>query len=172
LKGPSSDGLGALRKSSREWGCGIGSEEGNHPQISPIYADGKDLQTHSIIGLAMEVHRHLGPEFLEGVYQRALAIEFAQRSIPFVREAELPIFYKRERLDCSYRADFVCHGGVIVELKAIRAITGVEEAQLLNYLMATGLERGLILNFGRSSLQFKRLSFSNLRKSAKSADRF
>jgi GxxExxY protein len=107
----------------------------------------------------MEVHRHLGPGFLEAVYQRALAVEFAQRSIPFVHEAELPVFYKGCRLDCSYRADFVCYEGVIVELKAIRAITGVEEAQLLNYLKATGIGRGLILNFGLPRLQFKRLVF-------------
>jgi GxxExxY protein len=80
------------------------------------------------------------------------------------------VYYKRERLPCSYRADFVCYNNVIVELKALKAITSIEEAQLLNYLKATHLERGLLMNFGRQSLEFKRFVFSNLRKSAKSAD--
>ena len=85
-------------------------------------------------------------------------------------EAELPVYYKGERLTCSYRADFVCYDEVIVELKALKAITGVEEAQVLNYLKATGLGRGLLLNFGCPRLEFKRLVFSHLRTSAESAD--
>ena len=130
----------------------------------------KDPQTHAMIGAAMEVHRQLGPGFLEAVYQEALAIEFAARGIPFSREVELPVFYKEQRLTCSYRADFICYASVIVELKALHAITGVEEAQLLNYLKVTRMERGLLLNFGRPSLEFKRFVFSNLRKSAQFAD--
>jgi GxxExxY protein len=126
-------------------------------------AQERDPQTHAVIGAAMEVHRHLGPGFLEVVYQKAIAIEFAARSIPFVREADLPVYYKDRRLDCCYRADFVCYGGVLVELKALQTITGTEEAQLLNYLKATDLERGLIVNFGRPSLQFKRLVLSSKR---------
>jgi GxxExxY protein len=141
-----------------------------NPQISQIDADSRDEQTHAIIGAAMEVHRQLGPGFLEAVYQEALAIEFTARSMLFVREVELPVHYKRQRLTCSYRADFVCYENVLVELKALQAITGVEEAQLLNYLKATRMERGLLLNFGRPSLEFKRFVFSNLRKSAQSAD--
>jgi GxxExxY protein len=119
----------------------------------------------------MEVHRQLGPGFLEAVYQEALAIELADQGIPFQREQELPIDYKGRRLSCRYRADFVCYEGIIVELKALQALTGHEEAQLLNYLKATRLERGLLLNFGRPSLEFKRFIFSNLRKSANSADK-
>jgi GxxExxY protein len=142
----------------------------NDPQISQMTADSKDRQTHAIIGAAMEVHRQLGPGFLEAVYQEALSIEFSARTVPFAREAELPVYYKGELLACSYRADFVCYDEVIVELKALRAITGVEEAQVLNYLKATGLTRGLLLNFGRPSLEFKRLVFSNLRSSAQSVD--
>ncbi len=70
-------------------------------------ADSRDPQTHGIIGAGMEVHRQLGSGFLEPVYQHALAIEFSARSIPFVSEAELAVYYKDERLACSYRADFV-----------------------------------------------------------------
>ena len=138
--------------------------------MSESNADNRDPQTHAIIGAAMEVHRQLGPGFLEAVYQEAMAIELADRAISFVREAELPVFYKGKRLKCSYRADFVCFESVIVELKALEALTGVETSQLLNYLKATRLERGLLLNFGCPSLEFKRLVFSNLRKSAQSAD--
>jgi len=136
-----------------------------NPQISQIDTDVKDPQTHAIIGAAMEVHRQLGPGFLEAVYQEALALEFAARSLAFGREVELPVFYKGQRLMCSYRADFVCYESVIVELKALQALTGVEEAKLLNYLKATRLERGLLLNFGRPKLEFKRFIFSNSRKS-------
>src|SRR5947209_2293147 len=112
-------------------------------------ADSRDQQTHAIIGAAMEVHRQLGPGFLEAVYQESLAIEFAARGIPFAPQRELPVYYKGQKLTCFYKADFVCYESVIVELKALQAITGVEEAQLLNYLKATRLERGLLVNFGR-----------------------
>jgi GxxExxY protein len=132
--------------------------------MSQTNPDVKDKQTHAIIGAAMEVHRQLGPGFLEPVYQEALAIEFAAQGIPFVPQVELPVYYKGQKLTCFYRADFVCYESVILELKALKAITGVEEAQLLNYLKATRLERGLLLNFGSPSLQFKRFIFSNARK--------
>jgi GxxExxY protein len=141
-----------------------------NPQIRPTGADSRDEQTHAIIGAAMEVHQQLGPGFLEAVYQEAMAIEFTERGVPYLRELDLPVFYKGRRLSCTYRADFVCYESVIVELKALHALSGTEEAQILNYLKATRLERGLLLNFGDTSLRFKRFIFHNLRKSAKSVD--
>jgi GxxExxY protein len=105
----------------------------------------------------MEVHRVLRHGFLEGVYQSALAVELAQRGVPFLREAEIPVMYKGGKLDCGYRADFLCYGEIIVELKAIQRIGAAEQAQLINYLKATGLRRGLLLNFGTASLERKRL---------------
>jgi GxxExxY protein len=131
-----------------------------NPQKPYQNTDSRDPQTYAIIGAAMEVHRRLGTGFLEAVYQHALAFEFSSRSIPFAREVELPVYYKGERLDCSYRADFVCYNEVIVELKALKSITGVEEGQLINYLKATGLKRGLLLNFGSANLELKRLVFT------------
>lgn len=116
----------------------------------------RDPETYAIIGAAMEVHRELGHGFLEGVYQEALAIEFRCRDIPFEREVVLLITYKGEPLPCSYRADFICFDDVIVELKAVRTASGTEEAQVLNYLKATGKQRGLLLNFGAPSLEYKR----------------
>ena len=116
----------------------------------------KDPKTFEIIGSAMEVHKELGPGFLEAVYQEALVIELGAKKIPFKKEVELPISYKRALLSTSYRADFICHDDIIVELKAIEALSGKEESQIINYLKATGLKIGLLLNFGSSRLEYKR----------------
>lgn len=117
----------------------------------------RDPQTYQIIGAAMEVHRVLGCGFLEAVYREAMRVEFSARQIPFRPEVELIITYKGIQLDCKYRADFICFDDVIVEIKAQSELTGIDQAQTLNYLKATGYRRALLLNFGAHSLQFERL---------------
>lgn len=116
-----------------------------------------DPQTYAIIGAAMRVHAELGAGFLEAVYQEALKIEFAESQIPAIDQAKLSITYRGRLLKTYYVADFVCYESVIVELKAQSELTTREEAQLLNSLKATGYQRGLLFNFGKSSLQYKRM---------------
>ena len=120
----------------------------------------KDPQTYAIIGAAMEVHRELGPGFLEAVYQEALAIELDEQFVPFQREVSLPITYKFTTLSCTYRADFICYGKILVELKAIQKLTDIEYAQVLNYMKATGHSRALLFNFGSPRLEYKRFIYS------------
>ena len=117
----------------------------------------KDPQTYAIIGAAMEVHRQLGPGFLEAVYHEALVVELTLRGIPFGREVELPIMYRGKPLPCKYRADFLCFDEILVELKALDKLTGTERSQVINYLKATQLHRALLINFGDSSLVYERL---------------
>jgi len=111
-----------------------------------------------VIGAAIEVHRELGPGFLEPVYQEAMQIELASRGIPFEGQKRLPIVYKGHPLQREYVADLVCFGNIIVELKALDQISSRDEAQLINYLKATGLRVGLLINFGSANkLEWKRL---------------
>ena len=114
-------------------------------------------ECYRIIGACMAVHRELGHGFLEPVYQEALAIELDYQGIPFVREQELNIKYRGIELNKIYKADFVCYNGIIVELKAISELSNDHIAQLINYLKATNLKVGLLINFGTSSLEHKRL---------------
>ena len=120
-------------------------------------AQSKDPQTYAIIGAAMEVHREMGRGFAEPVYQESLALELVARKIAFQPHMELCVRYKGQPLKCSYRADFVCFGNVLVEIKALGQITGIERAQVINYLKASGFHRGLLINFGARSLQYERL---------------
>jgi len=130
----------------------------------------RDPQTYAIIGAAIEVHRVLGCGFLEPVYQEALAKEFLLRGIPFRREVELPITYKGDLLAVKYKPDFICYDAVIVELKALDKLGGREKAQVINYLKATGYERGLLLNFGAVRLEYERLILTAKYSSAERAD--
>ena len=118
-----------------------------------------DPQTYAIIGAAMEVHSQLGHGFLEAVYQEAMERECAARGIPFRAGVKLPAVYKGQRLKATYRADLICYGKVIVEMKALARLTNLEQGQLINYLKATGLHRGLLLNFGAPRLECKRVVF-------------
>ena len=117
----------------------------------------RDQETFAVIGAAMTVHAELGNGFLEAVYQEALEMEFQSRNIPHEREKRLPIRYSGKSLKTFYIADFVCFNTVIVELKAMNRISGIEEAQVINYLKASTLKKALLLNFGTKSLQHKRL---------------
>lgn len=116
-----------------------------------------DTQTFALIGAAMEVHREVGRGFHEPVYREAYAIELRRRGIPFVAEAGYTIAYKGEVLPLLYRVDFLCFGEVIVEVKALSAIGAGELAQVINYLRASGLQRGLLINFGAGSLEHRRV---------------
>ena len=116
----------------------------------------RDAESYAVIGAAMEVHSRLGPGFLEAVYQEALGIELNRQEIPFQAQVPVEVWYRGEKLACTYRADIVCYRDLLVELKALARVGSREKAQLLNYLRATGHERGLILNFGAPKLQYER----------------
>ena len=108
-------------------------------------------ESYAINGAAMEVYNQLGHGFLEPVYQEALEKEFLLRGIPFEREKLLTISYKGEKLKQTYKAEFVCHGKIIVELKAVSELTDAHRSQVYNYLHATGFRLGIILNYGFSN---------------------
>ena len=117
-----------------------------------IYKD----EVYAIVGAAMEVHTQLGCGFLEAVYQEALEIELTNRKIPYTSQQEILITYKNRPLKKTYVADLVAYNKIIIELKAIDLLTGREEAQLINYLKASGMEVGLLFNFGSRTLEWLR----------------
>lgn len=114
-------------------------------------------ECYKIIGACMEVHNQLGAGFLEAVYREALEIEFREMGIPFRTETRLDVFYKEEKLSKYYVADFICFSAIIIEIKAIDGLTDEHFGQVLNYLKATGLRMGLLINFGSPKLQYKRV---------------
>ncbi len=120
---------------------------------------------YSVLGAAMQVHTTLGRGFLEAVYGDALEVELTRRGIPFERERDIRIFYNGHPLKSFYRADFLCGDNLIVELKAIKTIGNVEFAQVFNYLKATGVQFGLLLNFATQSLQYNYLTSPFLEES-------
>jgi len=113
--------------------------------------------TYEIIGAAMDVHKELGNGFLEAVYHEAFCIELLARNVPFKSQEPLKISYKGSMLSKFYIADFICFNKIIIELKALSSLSSEHEAQILNYLKATGYKLGLLINFGERSLVVKRI---------------
>ena len=105
-------------------------------------------EVYKIIGAAIEVHKELGPGFLESVYEEAMVIESKKREIPYKTQVKIPIYYKGQKLEKEFIADYIGYGKIIVELKCIPKLTKVDEAQIINYLKATQMKVGLLINFG------------------------
>jgi len=114
-----------------------------HDEIM-IYGD----ECYQLQGAIIDVHKDMGPGFLEAVYQECLEKELSRRQIPFESQKELTLFYRGEPLKQKYVPDLICYGKIIVELKAVKAITTEHQAQLLNYLKAASMKLGLLVNFG------------------------
>jgi GxxExxY protein len=115
-------------------------------------------EVYAIIGAAMEVYNQLGPGFGEAIYQEALEIESDSRKISNAPQRDIFITYKGKKLKQFFKPDFICYDKIIVEIKALDRLTSREEAQLLNYLKATGLSVGLLINFGAErDLEWKRM---------------
>jgi GxxExxY protein len=114
-------------------------------------------EVFAIIGAAIEVHKELGSGFLEAVYLEAMEMELTDQHIPFEPRKQLSITYKDRQMKKGYEADLICFGQIIAELKALDFLTSKESAQLLNYLKATSMRVGLLINFGsQGRLEWKR----------------
>jgi GxxExxY protein len=109
--------------------------------------ESRDPLTQKVIGCAIEVHRVLGPGLLESAYEECLAYELTSQGLFVARQVPLPVVYKEVKLDCGYRIDIVVENSLLLELKAVEALTGVHDAQVLTYLRLSGLRTGLIINF-------------------------
>ena len=113
-------------------------------------------EVYQIIGVALKVHTELGCGFLEAVYQEAFEYELENANIPCEKEKKISIKYNDIILNKKYIADFVCFDKIIIEMKAVSNLCSEHESQILNYLKATGLKVGLLINFGSQSLEWKR----------------
>jgi GxxExxY protein len=113
--------------------------------------------TKNIINGSYKVYNYLGSGFLEKVYCEALEIELQNNKIFYNREYEIPIYYKEVKLDCLYKADFICYNNIIIEVKAVKCIENIHYAQLMNYLKATKYKIGLLINFGGKELEIRRV---------------
>ena len=120
---------------------------------APPVRSERDSLTELVIGLAIEVHRALGPGLLESAYQECLCYELKANGIAFGRQVALPVVYKSVNLNCGYRMDLVVDDRLVVELKTVEKILPVHEAQLLTYLRLSGIRTGLLLNFNTSVLK-------------------
>ena len=112
-------------------------------------------ELYAIIGAAMEVQNEMGEGFLELVYHDALNVELGLRGIPYETEKPIAITYKGQPLERTYKADLVCYGNIVVELKSVEQLKAEHTAQLLNYLKATGMPMGVLINFGEKPLRYK-----------------
>jgi GxxExxY protein len=112
-----------------------------------------DRLTEKVIGLAIEVHRHLGPGLLESAYEECLCLELQEAGLSFRRQVPLPITYKSIRLDCGYRLDLLIEDQLILELKAVEGLLPIHEAQVLTYMKLSGGHTGLLLNFNSAILK-------------------
>jgi len=119
-----------------------------------------DQRTYKIIGAAIEVHKELGSGFLEAVYQEALEKEFTYQEISHDSQPQVRIEYKGKPLKKKYEPDFICYDEVIVEIRAMDKLSSNEYAQIINYLKATRLKVGLLINFGSKSLEHKRFVYN------------
>ena len=115
--------------------------------------------TYKIIGIAMEIHREMGCGFAEAVYEEIMIDELNAAKIPFENQVKIDVFFKGKKLKKQYQADFIIDKKVLIELKGISKITNIEKAQVINYLKATGLKVGLIINFGAGSIEWERVVF-------------
>ena len=118
-------------------------------------------ESFRIIGACIEVHKHLGPGFLESVYQEALSREFRIQQIPFEEQPEVRLYYKDELMKKIFKPDFLCYGKIQVEIKATVSLTSINEAQVINVLKAARLPLGLLVNFGERTLVSKRFANTN-----------
>lgn len=109
-------------------------------------------ESYDIIGAAMQVYNILGPGFVEAVYQEALEIEFQRRGIPYEREKELNVYYDGVLLQKKFQPDFICYDKIIIELKAVMELDDMNRVQVYNYLKATGMKLGLLINFGHPDI--------------------
>jgi GxxExxY protein len=113
----------------------------------------RDPLSDKVIGLAIEVHRGLGPGLLESIYEECLSLELKEHGLSHARQVPLPIVYKTIRLDCGYRMDFVVEERLVLELKAVERLLAVHKAQLLTYLKLSGHKTGLLFNFNEVVLK-------------------
>lgn len=121
-------------------------------------ADQEDSQIEAVLGAAMEIHNRLGCGFVNAVYKDAAVIEFSLCDIPYQREVLIPVRYREYFLPTHYRLDFICFSDIFVKFEAIPNLSSLEKTQALNCLRATGMERGLLINFGAPALQYTCLS--------------
>ena len=122
-------------------------------------------ESYAIMGACFEVYKDKGCGFVEPVYQECLSIELLCRGIPFVEQQELNLYYREQRLAHIYKPDFVCFGKIILEIKAVQSFAEEHRAQVMNYLKATGLELGLLINFGHfPKLEYERIVSTKSRR--------